>query len=60
MRWLAVRSVFWACAAGLLTIALAEAAGEKAGRPSEFILVVQVALLIAVGGGLGEIMQRIG
>ena len=60
MRGLTIRSVFWACVVGLLTVTLAEAAGEKAGKPSEFILVVQIALLIAVGRGLGEIMQRIG
>lgn len=60
MRGLIVRSVFWACAVALLSATLAEAAGEKSGRPSEFILVVQLALLIAVGRGLGEIMQRIG
>ncbi len=60
MNWLAFRSVLWACAAVLLTVTLAEAAGEKSGKPSEFILVVQIALLIAVGRGLGELMQRIG
>jgi Kef-type K+ transport system membrane component KefB/nucleotide-binding universal stress UspA family protein len=43
----------------LLTIAAA-ADGEKAARPSEFILIVQIMLLIAVGRGLGELMQRIG
>ncbi|MET0222199.1 MAG: cation:proton antiporter [Tardiphaga sp.] len=36
----------------------AEAGGGKAG--SEFLLLVQVALLIGVGRGLGELMQRIG
>jgi hypothetical protein len=29
-------------------------------RPSELLLIAQIALLIAVGRGLGEIMQRIG
>jgi Kef-type K+ transport system membrane component KefB/nucleotide-binding universal stress UspA family protein len=38
----------------------ADAAGEKSARPSEFIFIVQIVLLIAVGRGLGEIMQRIG
>ena len=28
--------------------------------PSEFLLIAQIALFIAVGRGLGEIMQRIG
>ena len=42
----------------MVTAAAAE--GEKAARPSEFILLAQIALLIAVGRGLGELMQRIG
>jgi K+:H+ antiporter len=39
---------------------LAHAEGQAAARPSEFLLIAQIALLIAVGRGLGEIMQRIG
>ncbi|GIQ75118.1 Na+/H+ antiporter [Bradyrhizobium sp. RD5-C2] len=41
-----------------MTIAGAE--GDKAARPSEFLLLLQISLLIAVGRGLGELMQRIG
>ena len=43
----------------LTTIAAGAEAGKAAG-PSEFLLVAQIVLLIAVGRGLGEIMQRIG
>ena len=53
------RATVWLCAA-LLTATAANAAAEKPAHPSEFILIVQVLLLIAVGRGLGEIMQRIG
>ena len=42
----------------MVTIAGAE--GEQTARPSEFLLLVQISLLIAVGRGLGELMQRIG
>ena len=41
-------------------VTAANADGEKAAHPSEFLLLVQIALLIAVGRGLGELMQRIG
>ena len=41
-------------------ITVADAEGEQAPRPSEFLLLVEIALLIAVGRGLGEAMQRIG
>jgi Kef-type K+ transport system membrane component KefB/nucleotide-binding universal stress UspA family protein len=41
----------------MITIADAD---EQATHPSEFLLLVQIALLIAVGRGLGEVMQRIG
>ncbi|MBR0699878.1 cation:proton antiporter [Bradyrhizobium diazoefficiens] len=43
----------------LTTIAAGAETGKPAG-PSEFLLVAQIVLLIAVGRGLGEIMQRIG
>jgi Kef-type K+ transport system membrane component KefB/nucleotide-binding universal stress UspA family protein len=59
MMWLA-RAALWASAVILVTGAQAEAAAEKAARPSEFIFIVQIVLLITVGRGLGEIMQRIG
>jgi Kef-type K+ transport system membrane component KefB/nucleotide-binding universal stress UspA family protein len=41
-------------------ITAADAAAEKSARPSEFIFIVQIVLLITVGRGLGEIMQRLG
>jgi Kef-type K+ transport system membrane component KefB/nucleotide-binding universal stress UspA family protein len=41
-------------------ITVADAEGAQATRPSDFLLLVQIALLIAVGRGLGEVMQRIG
>jgi Kef-type K+ transport system membrane component KefB/nucleotide-binding universal stress UspA family protein len=43
-----------------LTVTVVKAADEQAARPSEFLLLVQIALLIAVGRGLGDVMQRIG
>jgi Kef-type K+ transport system membrane component KefB/nucleotide-binding universal stress UspA family protein len=61
MRWSRLQSLVWAGFALLLMVTVAVAAeGEKAARPSEFLLLVQIALLIAVGRGLGELMQRIG
>ena len=60
MRWRALQSLFWAGIALLLMVSVADADGEKAGRPSEFLLLVQITLLIAIGRGLGELMQRIG
>lgn len=47
-------------AALVLTTIAASAEGGKSAGPSEFLLVAQIVLLIAVGRGLGEIMQRIG
>src|ERR1700759_64278 len=60
MRWSYLQSLPWAGLAVLLTVTAANADGEKASHPSEFLLLVQIALLIAVGRGLGELMQRIG
>src|SRR3954453_20296530 len=60
MRWRSLQSLFWAGPALLLMVTAATADGERAARPSEFILLAQIALLIAVGRGLGELMQRIG
>ncbi|MBR1125106.1 cation:proton antiporter [Bradyrhizobium lablabi] len=60
MRWRLLQSLFWAGVALLLTVSAAGADGDKAGKPSEFLLLVQISLLIAVGRGLGEVMQRIG
>src|ERR1700742_2199482 len=61
MRWRVLQSLVWAGFAFLLTVSIAVAAdGEKAARPSEFLLLVQIALLIGIGRGLGELMQRIG
>jgi hypothetical protein len=44
----------------LASVTCARAEGQAAARPSELLLIAQIALLIAVGRGLGEIMQRIG
>src|ERR1700730_7215850 len=60
MRGRFLRPAFWACAAVFLMVTAADAAAEKSARPSEFILIVQIVLLITVGRGLGEIMQRLG
>ena len=60
MRSRLLRSVLWACAALLFMITVADADGQKSAHPSEFILIVQIVLLITVGRGLGELMQRIG
>jgi Kef-type K+ transport system membrane component KefB/nucleotide-binding universal stress UspA family protein len=56
------RSTIWTACFLLLPVACVAAAnhGEASSRPSEFLLIAQIALLIAVGRGLGEIMQRIG
>src|SRR6266480_6912585 len=59
IRWCRSRTL-WTLAAFLLTITVASAGAEKSARPSEFLLLVQIALLVAVGRALGEIMQRIG
>src|SRR5471030_2026624 len=59
MRWMVLRSGFWACAALLLMVTGAGAEAQKSAHPSEFIFIVQIVLLITVGRGLGEIMQRI-
>ena len=55
-----VRMAAWLPIAFLLMPPAATPAAEKTAHPSEFILIVQILLLIAVGRGLGEIMQRIG
>ncbi len=60
MRWRVLQSVFWACAALVLTVSVAGAEAQKSAHPSEFIFIVQIVLLITIGRGLGEIMQRIG
>ena len=60
MRWRGLRSICWASAALLIMITAADADTQKSAHPSEFILVVQIVLLLTVGRGLGEIMQRIG
>ncbi len=60
MRWRVLRSIFWAFAVLLLLTAVADAEGQKPAHPSDFLLLVQIVMLIAVGRGLGEIMQRIG
>src|SRR3954470_22478544 len=55
-----LRVALWLYPTLLLMATAANAAAEKSARPSEFIFVVQVLLLITVGRGLGEIMQRVG
>jgi Kef-type K+ transport system membrane component KefB/nucleotide-binding universal stress UspA family protein len=60
MQWSLLRPVGLAPAALVLTTIAASAEGGKSTGPSEFLLVAQIVLLIAVGRGLGEIMQRIG
>ncbi len=55
-----LRTIAWA---GLAVVLIAPAAYADVGaaeRGSEFLLLVQVALLIGIGRGLGEVMQRIG
>ncbi|UFW47849.1 MULTISPECIES: cation:proton antiporter domain-containing protein [Bradyrhizobium] len=60
MQWSLLRPVGLVPAALVLTTIAAGAAGGKPAGPSEFLLVAQIVLLIAVGRGLGELMQRIG
>ncbi len=60
MRWSPLRTVGLACPALVLSTMAAGAAARDSSGPSEFLLIVQIMLLIAVGRGLGEIMQRIG
>lgn len=60
MQWSLLRPVGLVPAALVLTTVAASAEGGKSAGPSEFLLVAQIVLLIAVGRGLGEIMQRIG
>ena len=60
MPWKLLGSALWATSVTLVMVTVADAAGEGAARPSEFLLIAQVVLLIAVGRGLGEIMQRLG
>lgn len=60
MQWSLLRPVGLVPAALVLTTVAASAEGSKSAGPSEFLLVAQIVLLIAVGRGLGEIMQRIG
>ena len=54
MRWRALQSLFWAGITLLLMITVADAEGDQATRPSEYLLLAQIALLIAVGRGLGR------
>src|SRR6516225_8776794 len=60
MQWSLLRPVGLVPAALVLTTMAASAEGGKSAGPSEFLLVTQIVLLIAVGRGLGELMQRIG
>ncbi len=60
MKWSLLRPVGLVPAALVLTTIAASAEGGKPAAPSEFLLLAQIVLLIAVGRGLGEIMQRLG
>ncbi|MBR0830650.1 cation:proton antiporter [Bradyrhizobium manausense] len=60
MRWSLLRPVVLASPVLLTATMAAGAEGHKSAGPSEFLLIVQIVLLIAVGRGLGEIMQRLG
>lgn len=60
IRWGRLQPAIWATVILLASITAADAEGDKASKPSEFMLLAQIALLIAVGRGLGELMQRIG
>ena len=60
MPWKLCRSMFWSAVILLATATMADADGQNSVHPSEFLLIAQIALLIAVGRGLGELMQRIG
>ena len=60
MPWRLLRPVGLVFAALAFATAAAGAETGKSAGPSEFLLVAQIVLLIAVGRGLGEIMQRIG
>ena len=60
MQWSLLRSIGLVPAALVLTTIAASAEAGKSAGPSEFLLVAQIVLLIAVGRGLGEIMMRIG
>src|SRR3569833_961526 len=57
-QWL--RLIGWSGVALVLTATIAHAEGGGGAKGAEFLLLVQVALLICVGRGLGERMQRIG
>ncbi|MGY8665295.1 cation:proton antiporter [Bradyrhizobium sp. UFLA05-109] len=60
MQWSLLRPVGLVPAALVLTTIAASAEGGKSAAPSEFLLVAQIVVLIAVGRGLGEVMQRAG
>jgi Kef-type K+ transport system membrane component KefB/nucleotide-binding universal stress UspA family protein len=57
---LRLQTSLWALTALLLMVAVASADGGDSARPSEFLLLAQITLLIVIGRGLGEVMQRIG
>lgn len=52
--------VIWGGIVSILTATFAHADEGGGKGASEFLLLVQIALLIGVGRGLGEVMQRIG
>ncbi|WP_157113497.1 cation:proton antiporter [Bradyrhizobium embrapense] len=60
IRWGRLQPTIWAVMFLVATATAAGAESDRASKPSEFMMLVQIALLIAVGRGLGELMQRIG
>ncbi|MHC2625764.1 Kef-type K+ transport system membrane component KefB/nucleotide-binding universal stress UspA family protein [Bradyrhizobium huanghuaihaiense] len=60
MQWSLLRPVGLVPAVLVLTTIAAGAEGGKSAGPSESLLILQIVLLIVVGRGLGEIMQRVG
>ncbi|MDE2380489.1 cation:proton antiporter, partial [Bradyrhizobium sp.] len=60
MQWSLLRSARLACPMLVLSTLAAGADAPKSPGPSEFLLIAQIMLLIAVGRGLGEVMQRTG
>ncbi|MBR0936446.1 cation:proton antiporter [Bradyrhizobium jicamae] len=61
IRWARLQPTIWTAVITLIAcLTVAHAEGRDAAKPSEFVLLAQIVLLIAVGRGLGELMQRIG
>ena len=54
------RTWLYGTALVVFSATMALAAENAPAKPSEFILILQIVILIAVGRGFGELMQRIG